>query len=85
MSNRLKKVYDVLGDLQKRAISETLGASGIETDGWALVERKFKSTQEIKEEYEAMQREKDEQSWRTANKSKRQHQRAESQRYLRTL
>src|SRR5699024_2739958 len=44
----------------KRAIYDTLGASGIEADGWALVERKFKSAQEIKEEFEAMQREKEE-------------------------
>jgi len=60
MFNRLKKVYDVLSDPQKRTIYDTLGASGIEGDGWALVERKFKSAQEIKEEYEQMQKEKEE-------------------------
>lgn len=60
MFNRLKKVYDVLSDPQKRAVYDTLGPSGIEGDGWALVERKYRSAQEIKEEFEQMQREKEE-------------------------
>lgn len=60
MFNRLKKVYDILSDPQKREIYDTVGASGIETDGWALVERKFKSAQEIREEYEQLLKEKEE-------------------------
>lgn len=60
MFNRLKKVYDVLSDPQKRAVYDTVGASGIEGEGWALVERKFRSAAEIKEEYEQMKKEKEE-------------------------
>lgn len=60
MFNRLKKVYDVLSDPQKRAVYDTVGASGVEGECWALVERKFRSAAEIKEEYEQMKKEKEE-------------------------
>lgn len=50
----------VLSDENKRAIYDTLGPSGLEPDGWALVEKKFKSSKEIKEEYEQMMKEKEE-------------------------
>ncbi|KPM02769.1 DnaJ-like protein 2 [Sarcoptes scabiei] len=60
MFNKLKKAYDVLSDPDKRAVYDALGASSLEPEGWALVERKFKSGKEIKEEYEKLVQEKEE-------------------------
>ena len=49
----------VLIDAHKRAIYDTLGSKGLETDGWDIVQR-TKTPQEIREEYERLQREKEE-------------------------
>jgi DnaJ family protein C protein 11 len=49
----------VLIDPHMRAIYDTIGTKGLETEGWALMEKK-KSPQEIREEYERLVREKEE-------------------------
>ncbi len=46
-------------DPHLRAIYDTLGTKGLETEGWALVE-KTKTPQEIREEYEQLVREREE-------------------------
>ncbi|CAG2168818.1 unnamed protein product [Oppiella nova] len=51
--NKMKKAYDVLIDPHMRAIYDTIGTKGLETEGWALMEKK-KSPQEIREEYERL-------------------------------
>ncbi|OTF72773.1 DnaJ-like protein [Euroglyphus maynei] len=61
MFDKLKKVYDVLSDPDKRAVYDALGASGLQNnEAWALVEKKFKSFKEIREEYEQLMKEKEE-------------------------
>ncbi|RWS03640.1 hypothetical protein B4U79_03526 [Dinothrombium tinctorium] len=57
--NRAKKAYEVLIDPHKRAIYDTLGIKGLETEGWAVVPR-TKTPQEIREEFERLQKEKEE-------------------------
>ncbi|XP_054165299.1 dnaJ homolog subfamily C member 11-like [Oppia nitens] len=59
MFNKAKKAYDVLIDPHLRAIYDTVGTKGLETDGWVLMEKR-KSPQEIREEYERLLREKEE-------------------------
>lgn len=49
----------VLSDPNKRAVYDVLGESGLNNEGWALVEKKFKSAKEIKEEYEQLVKEKE--------------------------
>ncbi|XP_037564428.2 dnaJ homolog subfamily C member 11-like [Dermacentor silvarum] len=57
--NKTRKAYDVLLDPHKRAIYDTLGVKGLETDGWQIVQR-TKTPQEIREEYERLAREQEE-------------------------
>lgn len=51
----------VLSDPDKRAVYDALGASGLQNnEAWALVEKKFKSVKEIREEYEQLIKAKEE-------------------------
>lgn len=45
----------VLGDPHRRAIYDSLGTHGLETEGWEIVQR-TKTPQEIREEYERLAR-----------------------------
>lgn len=49
--NRTKKAYEVLSDAHKRAIYDSLGVKGLQTEGWEVVHR-TKTPSEIREEYE---------------------------------
>ncbi|GFY47871.1 dnaJ homolog subfamily C member 11 [Trichonephila inaurata madagascariensis] len=57
--NKTKIAYEVLSDPHQRAIYDTLGIKGLQTEGWQIVER-TKTPQEIREEYEQLLREKEE-------------------------
>ena len=52
---KLKRAYEVLSDPQQQAIYDCLGEKGIEEQGWEVVQR-TKTPQEIREEYEALAR-----------------------------
>ncbi|XP_074593134.1 dnaJ homolog subfamily C member 11 [Brevipalpus obovatus] len=56
---KTKRAYEVLIDPQKRAIYDTLGIKGLETEGWELVQR-TKTAQEIREEFERLEKERQE-------------------------
>merc|ERR1719481_213317 len=53
MFGKLKKAYEVLSDPSKRAVYDCLGEKGLEEQGWQVVQR-TKTPQEIREEYEAL-------------------------------
>uniref|UniRef100_A0AAY4CW26 J domain-containing protein n=1 Tax=Denticeps clupeoides TaxID=299321 RepID=A0AAY4CW26_9TELE len=57
--NLVHQAYEVLNDPQSRAIYDLFGKRGLEVEGWEIVERK-KTPAEIREEYERLQRERDE-------------------------
>lgn len=57
--NKIKVAYEVLSDPHQRAIYDTVGAKGLQTDGWQVVER-TKTPQEIREEYEQLVKEREE-------------------------
>ncbi|XP_054274989.1 dnaJ homolog subfamily C member 11 [Macrosteles quadrilineatus] len=57
--HKTKKAYEVLNDPHKRAIYDSLGTKGLETEGWEIVQR-TKTPQEIREEYERLAREREE-------------------------
>uniref|UniRef100_A0A182QHK4 J domain-containing protein n=1 Tax=Anopheles farauti TaxID=69004 RepID=A0A182QHK4_9DIPT len=59
MFNRTKKAYEVLSDPHQRAIYDSLGVKGLETEGWEIVHR-TKTPNEIREEYERLAREREE-------------------------
>ncbi|RWS19599.1 dnaJ subfamily C member 11-like protein, partial [Leptotrombidium deliense] len=48
-----------LSDPQKRAIYDTVGLKGLEIEGWQIIQR-TKTVQEIREEFEKLQKEKEE-------------------------
>ena len=52
---KLKRAYEVLSDPHQRAIYDCLGEKGLEEQGWEVVQR-TKTPQEIREEYEALAR-----------------------------
>lgn len=58
--SKTKKAYEVLSDPTRRAIYDTIGVKGIENEGMELVQR-YKTPAEIREEYERLIREKEEQ------------------------
>uniref|UniRef100_UPI00398F2C1F dnaJ homolog subfamily C member 11 isoform X1 n=3 Tax=Pristiophorus japonicus TaxID=55135 RepID=UPI00398F2C1F len=57
--NLVHQAYEVLRDPQTRAIYDIYGKKGLEMEGWEVVERK-KATAEIREEFERLQREREE-------------------------
>ncbi|KAH9376926.1 hypothetical protein HPB48_002759 [Haemaphysalis longicornis] len=57
--NKTRKAYEVLANPHKRAIYDTLGVKGLDTEGWQVVQR-TKTPQEIREEYERLAREQEE-------------------------
>uniref|UniRef100_A0A182JRE3 J domain-containing protein n=1 Tax=Anopheles christyi TaxID=43041 RepID=A0A182JRE3_9DIPT len=59
MFNRTKKAYKVLSDPHQRAIYDSLGVKGLETEGWEIVHR-TKTPNEIREEYERLAQEREE-------------------------
>ncbi|XP_026465134.1 dnaJ homolog subfamily C member 11-like [Ctenocephalides felis] len=56
MFNRTKQAYEVLSNPHKRAIYDSLGIKGLQTDGWEIVSR-TRTPAEIREEYERLARE----------------------------
>lgn len=52
-------IIAVLSDPHQRAIYDSLGIRGLETEGWEIVQR-TKTPQEIREEYERLAREREE-------------------------
>ncbi|XP_013865067.1 dnaJ homolog subfamily C member 11 [Austrofundulus limnaeus] len=57
--NQVHQAYEVLSDAHSRAIYDLFGKKGLEVEGWEVVERK-RTPAEIREEYERLQRERDE-------------------------
>lgn len=55
--NKTKKAYEVLSDPHRRAIYDSLGTKGLETEGWEIVQR-TKTPAEIRAEYEKLAEEK---------------------------
>lgn len=58
--NKIKKAHEVLADPVQRAIYDTTGIKGLETDGWQVIPR-TRTPQEILEEFDRLQKEKEEQ------------------------
>ncbi|KAM4612601.1 dnaJ homolog subfamily C member 11-like [Polymixia lowei] len=56
--NQVHQAYEVLSDPQSRAIYDIFGKKGLEVEGWEVVERK-RTPAEIREEYERLQRERE--------------------------
>uniref|UniRef100_A0A1A8GUM7 DnaJ homolog subfamily C member 11 n=2 Tax=Nothobranchius korthausae TaxID=1143690 RepID=A0A1A8GUM7_9TELE len=57
--NQVHQAYEVLSDAHSRAIYDIFGKKGLEVEGWEVVERK-RAPAEIREEYERLQREREE-------------------------
>ncbi|KAJ8257817.1 hypothetical protein GJAV_G00190050 [Gymnothorax javanicus] len=57
--NLVHQAYEVLSDPQSRAIYDIYGKRGLEVEGWEVVERK-RTPAEIREEFERLQREREE-------------------------
>ncbi|KAM7006980.1 dnaJ homolog subfamily C member 11-like [Tautogolabrus adspersus] len=57
--NQVHQAYEVLSDDHSRAIYDLFGKKGLEVEGWEIVERK-RTPAEIREEYERLQREREE-------------------------
>ncbi|KAG8231870.1 hypothetical protein J437_LFUL011775 [Ladona fulva] len=57
--NKTKRAYEVLSDPHQRAIYDSVGIKGLQTEGWEIVQR-TKTPQEIREEFERLAREQEE-------------------------
>lgn len=57
--NLVHEAYEVLREPQARAIYDIYGKRGLDVDGWEVVERK-RTPSEIREEYERLQKEREE-------------------------
>lgn len=57
--SKVKRAYEVLTDPHQRAIYDTVGLKGLNTQGWEIVQR-TKTPQEIREEYERLTQERKE-------------------------
>ncbi|KAI5947117.1 dnaJ homolog subfamily C member 11 isoform X1 [Manis javanica] len=57
--NLVHQAYEVLSDPQTRAIYDVYGKRGLEMEGWEVVERR-RTPAEIREEFERLQREREE-------------------------
>ncbi|KAL6111719.1 dnajc11 [Pungitius sinensis] len=57
--NQVHQAYEVLSDAHSRSIYDIFGKKGLEVEGWEVVERK-RTPAEIREEYERLQREREE-------------------------
>ncbi|XP_058530662.1 dnaJ homolog subfamily C member 11 [Ochotona princeps] len=57
--NLVHQAYEVLSDPQTRAIYDIYGKKGLEMEGWEVVERR-RAPAEIREEFERLQREREE-------------------------
>ncbi|XP_024601843.1 dnaJ homolog subfamily C member 11-like, partial [Neophocaena asiaeorientalis asiaeorientalis] len=62
--NLVHQAYEVLSDPQTRAIYDIYGKRGLEMEGWEVVERR-RTPAEIREEFERLQREREERQQRT--------------------
>ncbi|GLV37777.1 uncharacterized protein CBL_06521 [Carabus blaptoides fortunei] len=54
--NKTKRAYEILSDPHQRAIYDSLGIRGLETEGWEIVQR-TKTPAEIRAEYEQLAQE----------------------------
>ncbi|XP_077386729.1 dnaJ homolog subfamily C member 11 isoform X2 [Festucalex cinctus] len=57
--NQVHQAFEVLSDPRARSIYDLFGKKGLEVEGWEVVERK-RTPAEIREEYERLQREREE-------------------------
>ncbi|KAK7877543.1 hypothetical protein WMY93_031760 [Mugilogobius chulae] len=57
--NQVQQAFTVLSDDHARAIYDIFGTKGLEVEGWEVVERK-RTPAEIREEYDRLQREREE-------------------------
>ncbi|CAB0005493.1 unnamed protein product [Nesidiocoris tenuis] len=57
--NKVKQAYEVLKDPHQRAIYDSVGVKGLETEGWEIIQR-TKTPAEIRDEYDRLARQREE-------------------------